>query len=69
MEEKLKAINETKIEETIAKAFGKLVGGECKCKIASRSYPKPEKAIFKIEITQIAYEDMILKIKGKEIKI
>jgi hypothetical protein len=39
---------------------------ECRCKIASRSYPKPERAIFKIEITQIGYEEMILKIKGRE---
>jgi hypothetical protein len=66
MEEKLKAINDTKIEEAIAEAFSKLLEHECKCKIASRSYPKQEKAIFKIEITQIGYEDIILKIKGKE---
>jgi hypothetical protein len=65
MEEKLKAINDTKIEEAIAEAFTKLLEYECKCKIASRSYPKPEKAVFRIEITKIGYEKMILKIKGK----
>jgi len=65
MEEKLKEINDAKIEETIAEAFGKLLECECKCKIASRLYPKPKKAIFKIEITETE-QDIIIEFGGKQ---
>jgi len=65
MEKELKAINDAEIEKTIAESFDKLVGG-CKCKLISRSYPKPEKAILKIEIRQIENKDIVLAIKGSK---
>jgi hypothetical protein len=66
MEEELKAVNDIEIEKKIAEAFEKLVGSGCKCKLVSRSYANPDKAIFKIEIRHIPIEDKIMEALSQE---
>ena len=65
MEKELKAMNDTEIEETIAEAFDKLVGG-CKCKLVSRSYANPDKAVLKIELTPITAQDIVTAVYAQE---